>query len=72
MQIIEREFRHHRPLEGIDEADTKDVISFFRNGRICRSRRDHRNFRVLANWRGFERPRAGDFPDNRNRVVAGD
>src|SRR5438876_12277211 len=69
MQVIEREFRHHRPLERVDEADTEDVIAFFSDRSIGRSWRNHRNFRVLANRRGCERARACDFADSRNRFV---
>ena len=72
VQIIEREFRHDGPLERIDEADTENVIAFFRYRGIGRTRRHHWDFRFLANRRGFERARASDFSDDRNGLVARD
>ena len=67
-----REFRHHLPLERIDEADPENVIAHLRHLRVGRSRRDHRHVVFLADRRRLERFGRGHLPEHRDHVILGD
>ncbi len=72
LQGLERELRHDRSLERIDEADPEDVIAFLGHRLVGRAGRNHRDLVFLANRGRFERAGACDLAEDGNGFVAGD
>ncbi len=66
------ELRHHGPLKRIDEADAENVVADFRDLGVGRGRRDHRDFVLLADGRGFERFRRRHFAEHGDDFVLRD
>ena len=66
------EFRHHRALKGVDEANAEDVVALGGDVGSRRARGDERDPGVLRDGGGFEGAAGGDFAEEGDDLVARD